>query len=141
MNDTNFGFDFSKIETLTNSKNGKFFNFMGMNGEELKAGAVLLGADSEEFKRADFSVSQELIKLKNGKSEIEEYQFNDYEKTEKVLACCLELRGCYLSGADYSGNDKEKIREFFTLLPQMRDQMYNRIANRESFLSDAAIAG
>lgn len=136
------GFDFSAMDTVKVSSEGKFFPFIDIEtGENLDAGAVMFGADSEEYQRAHWRIQQEFAKTKKGKGDsIEESQWESFERLEKVIACCKSLKDCFIGEKEYADN-KDDIREFFTKLPVMRDQMWARLSSRANFLNRADKAG
>lgn len=135
------GFDFSEMDTVKVSSEGKFFPFIDIETrEELDAGAVLLGPDSDEYQRAHWRVQQEFSKTKKGKNELDESMWESFERLEKVIACCKTLQGCFIGEKEYSDN-KDDIREFFTKLPVMRDQMWARLSSRANFLNRADKVG
>jgi hypothetical protein len=136
------GFDFSAMDTVKASNEGKFFSFIDIeSGDEVEAGAIMLGADSEEYQRAHFRVQQEFSKTKKGKDgALDESQWENFERLEKVIACCKSLKDCFIGDKEYADN-KDDIREFFTMLPLMRDQMWARLSSRANFLNRADKAG
>lgn len=136
------GFDFSAMDTRKVSNEGKFFPFIDIeDGEELEAGAIMLGGDSEEYQRVHWRIVQALGKIKSGKGgAIDESEAENYERLEKVVACCKTLKDCFIGEKEYADN-KDDIREFFTMLPLMRDQMWARLSSRANFLNRADKAG
>lgn len=134
------GFDFSALDTVKKSEDGVLFLFLDMNGEELDAGAVMHGPDSTAYKRAHAEFRAKFIKANSKRKDGEELDLEDDEKLEKVIACCVRLDGCFIGNKEYRDN-RDDIREFFTKLPMMRDQMFARITGRANFLPDAAKAG
>lgn len=142
-------FDFSALDTVKLSTEGKYFPFFRGTNDELDAGATMLGQDSPQFKRAHAKVKAEITKMIESNKKLpattrlsdEEIEVNvdEFERTEMVIECCVSLHNCALEGRDMVSRDD--IREFFTRLPMMRDQMWFRIKGRSHFLPDAAIAG
>lgn len=135
------GFDFSAMDTVKVSSEGKSFNFIDIGtGEELAAGYEIFGPDSEEYKRAHWKVQQAFSGSKKGKNDLEEFQWEDYERLEKVVACVKTLKDCFVGEKEYADN-KDDIREFFAKLPVMRDQVWARLSSRVNFLNRADKAG
>lgn len=136
------GFDFSAMDTVTKSVEGVYFPFLDINGEEVDAGAVMHGPDSPAYKRAHAvvkgQIQKSIAKRKKGDEEIDTLE--DEEKLEKVVACCIRLENCFIGDKAYKDNPDD-IREFFTRLPMMRDQMWARLSSRSNFLPDAVKAG
>jgi len=143
------GFDFAALDTVKLSTDGKYFPFFRGTDDELDAGATMLGQDSPQFKRAHAKVKAEISKMiaDNKKAPVTtrisdeemEVKIDEHERTEMVIECCVSLHNCALEGRDMVSRDD--IREFFSRLPMMRDQMWFRIKGRAHFLPDAAIAG
>lgn len=163
------GFDFSEIDTVKLSTEGKYFAFYSRTNEKLDSGATMLGMDSPKFKRVHARIKAEVDaiqseneKRKESKSPISDDDFvvsiddfkntsrkvseselkiaiDSYEQLELVIGCCVELHNCVLQGREMK--TREEIREFFTRLPMQKDQMWFQIKGRTSFLQGAEIAG
>ncbi len=133
-------FDFSQLDTVKKSEEGVYFSFLNMDGDEIdggKSGAVMYGPDSPAFKRAHSEAKSKFVKANSKKSKTDEFDdLEDDEKLEKVIACCVRLVECKIGDKIYSDN-RDDIREFFTKIPVLRDQMWARITKRSNFLPNA----
>lgn len=135
------GFDFSAMNTVKVSDEGKYFPFIDIeSGEEIGAGFEIFGPDSEVYQRAHWNIQKDFGQSKKGKNEIEEFQWESHERLEKVVACVKTLKDCFIGDKEYADN-KDDIREFFTMLPVMRDQVWARLSSRANFLNRAEKAG
>jgi len=135
------GYDFAALDTVKKSTEGVYFPFLNLEGEELDAGAVMFGPDSPAYKRAHSEAKANFVKANSKKSKSDEFEdLEDDEKLEKVIACCARLENCFIGEKEYA-SDRADIREFFTSLPTMRDQMWARITKRSNFLPNADKAG
>jgi len=129
-------FDFAALDTVSRSCEGVYFPFMDLQAKELPGGARMYGPDSPQYE-----IAHQKARAQIAEADAKGVDGENTEKLEKVVACCIELVSCRIGDTDYSGGDKAKIREFFTRLPVMRDQMWARLVKRSNFLPVAATAG
>lgn len=135
------GFDFAQMDTVKKSVEGVFFPFLDMRtGEPVPggAGAIMLGPDSPEFKRATNEIDRQTLASKSKKENI--FAIQDEYELERTVACTVKLVDCFIGDREFS-DKKEDIREFYKSLPWTQKQMDSRIIHRTNFLPDAAIAG
>lgn len=133
------GTDFSAKKVTTEER---FFHFIDIEtGEEEVGGFEIFGPDSEVFQRAHWSIQKDFSNSKKGKEgSLEEFQWESHERLEKVVACVKTLKDCFIGDKEYT-DSKDDIREFFTLLPVQRDQVWARLSSRANFLNRADKAG